>query len=59
MTLEKIIEKIWDLGDDSCPCEAGLPCPFYHPTEDAYCTEGNCIKGLSKVIKNIIKKEEK
>ena len=59
MTLEELIVKIWDLGDDSCPCEAEIPCPFYNPTEDAYCQEGTCVKGLAMVVRNVVKKEGK
>lgn len=53
MTLEKILETLLD-AIDCCPCELNIPCPFFEPdNEDAYCTSGNCVKGLTKLVNNI------
>ena len=57
MTLEKILENlIYDVNDEICPCEAGLPCPFYLPTEDSYCQPGSyCVDGMASLIRGIMK----
>lgn len=55
MELYKLIEKLMEPWD-GCPCECNIPCPYYNPSlEDYYCKEGDCCKGMEKLIREIIK----
>lgn len=56
MTLEEILKKIIDLDKDTWPCEVGIPCPFNQHTGYKYCIEGDCVEGMSALIRSVVEK---
>ena len=52
MYLDDVIEKLMNLDDQTCPCEAGIPCPYRDETlKDAYCYRGSCLDGMVKQVR--------
>jgi hypothetical protein len=56
--LSRILETLmYSNYEDTTPCEAGLHCPFYEKNNPwAYCTNGNCVEGMTKLIKGLCEK---
>ncbi len=47
---------MYQVDDNSTPCEAGLYCPFYDDTNPcAYCANGNCVEGMTKYVIELCK----
>ena len=57
MELNTIIQKLMECGEDTCPCEKGIPCPKFHETEYSYCEEGNCCPAMVELIYKIVLKK--
>lgn len=55
MYLDEILAILMSIDADTCPCEEGIPCPLYQPCGDCYCLDGNCLEGMSQLIKKVIK----
>ena len=56
MSLENLIEKLMNLDDQTCPCEAGIPCPYRDETlKDAYCSSYSCPEGIAKQVRKMVK----
>lgn len=56
--LSHILETLmYSNYEDTTPCEAGLHCPFYDKNNSyAYCDNGNCIEGMTKLVKELCEK---
>lgn len=61
MTAYEVIEKLMWLDEQSCPCEANIPCPFYNEDNEAsdYC-DGmrECYEGMAITLKKLLKENE-
>ena len=56
MELRELVEEIVNMGEDICPCEIGIPCPYYNRIGNEYCQVNDCYQGLVEVIKQICQK---
>ncbi len=57
--LHDVIERLMNLDEQTCPCEANIPCPYYDPSlKDAYCISGSCLDGMVKQIRKMVKESE-
>ena len=61
MELKELIVELINLDDDTCPCEVGIPCPFFNPdNESHYCDPWcRCEEGVERCIREMIKDERR
>lgn len=60
MKLNELIHELIELGEDVCPCEVGIPCPYFDPDNNyLYCAdECDCLEGVELCIRTILKNEK-
>lgn len=60
MKLNELIVELMRLDDYTCPCEVGIPCPFFNPDNKSnYCDPWcRCEVGVELCIREIVKNEE-
>ena len=56
MYLDDLLENLMNLDEQTCPCEKGIPCPYFNPDlEDRYCIENACLEGMVKLVRNMVR----
>lgn len=55
MHLDDFLEKLMCLDEQTCPCEVGIPCPYYNKElTTAHCILGSCLDGMVSEARKII-----